>query len=61
LAFILPVAGAPQAAQAEKLSARPPASHAIILARRECIAWKWVNGKRVCVNWNDCKPGDKVC
>lgn len=61
LAVCLTIAGAPQATRAQTASAEPQASRAIILAERECIAYKVVNGKTVCVRWNDCKPGDKVC
>jgi hypothetical protein len=60
-ALALTVAGAPQATQAKPLSAQPPASRATTLAERECIAYEMVNGKPVCIRWNDCKPGDKVC
>ena len=61
LAVCLTIASAPQATRAETTSAQPQASHPIILAKRECIAYKMVNGKPVCVRWDDCKPGDKVC
>jgi hypothetical protein len=61
LAIGLTIAGAPQATRAEPPSATPQASHPIILAERECIAWKRVNGHNVCVRWYDCKPGSKVC
>jgi hypothetical protein len=61
LVVCLTIAGAPQATRAETTSAAPQASHPFILAKRECIAYKVVNGKTVCVRWDDCKPGDKVC
>ena len=62
LGLCLTIAGAPQPARRRcRLSAKPPASRPIILAKRECIAYQTVNGKPVCVRWNDCKPGDKVC
>jgi hypothetical protein len=55
------IAGAPQATRAQTASAEPQASHPLILAERECIAWKVVNGRNVCVRWYDCKPDSKVC
>ncbi len=62
LALGLTIAGTSQVTHALPLSAKAaPASRAVILAKRECIAWKRVNGRWVCTNWNDCKPGDKVC
>jgi hypothetical protein len=61
LAVCLTIAGAPQTTRAETVLATPQASHPFILAKRECIAYKMVNGKPVCVRWDDCKPGDKVC
>jgi hypothetical protein len=62
LAVCLTIMSAPQATQALPVAAKlAPASRAIILAKRECIAWKKVNGKIYCVNWADCKPGDKIC
>ena len=61
LAAGLMIASAPQATRAETTSAQPQASHPIILAERECIAWKVVHGRNVCVRWYDCKPGAKVC
>jgi hypothetical protein len=62
LALGLTTMSAPQATQALPVAARvAPASRAIIFAKRECIAWKKVNGKVYCVNWADCKPGDKIC
>jgi len=62
LAVCLTFAAAPQAIQALPLATKAaPASRAIILADRECIGWKRVNGHWVCVNWNNCKPGAKVC
>ncbi len=62
LAVSLMFAAAPQATQALPTASKAaPVSRAIILAKRECIAWKVVNGHHVCIRWYDCKPGDTVC
>ena len=54
---------APNGAQALTAGAKTqPPVEALTLARRECNAGYYdKNGKFVCTNWVDCKPGDTVC
>jgi hypothetical protein len=62
LAGCLIFAPTPQASPAlPTVSKAASASGAVILAKRECIAYEYRDGRRVCVRWNDCKPGDTVC
>ena len=60
VALVLSAAGT-QGIRAMPLVAAAPHGHGIILARRECIRTEYRDGRYVCVQWYDCKPGSTVC
>ena len=58
--FALALVAAPAARALPTGVQAPHLSHGVILARRECIAWRRKpNGTSVCIRWAEC--GKYVC